>query len=124
MNMDNIAKEEKMCDFKTINIEGYEKYEINMKGQVRHIKSKIILKVMIYKDKKYNTMNYYYSLAGMSNGIYKTRCFNIHHLLARMFIPNPECKKYVLHIDGNKLNNSLKNLKWVDTPKCKQHYEK
>lgn len=38
--------------------------------------------------------------------------WSTHRLVAQAFIPNPENKKYVNHIDGNPKNNYYKNLEW------------
>jgi len=41
--------------------------------------------------------------------------YYLHRLLAQIFIPNPENKKEVNHIDNNGKNNKLDNLEW-NTP--------
>ena len=36
----------------------------------------------------------------------------IHRIVAETFIPNPQNYPYVYHIDGNRHNNKVENLKW------------
>jgi len=49
------------------------------------------------------------------------RSFMIHKLVATAFIPNPESKPQVNHIDFNTKNNNLSNLEWVTARENGQH---
>jgi len=86
-----------------VKINDYPNYSINILGEVRNDKTLRILKKNIDTDG-------YYQIGICKNNIQKT--FKIHRLIAIHFIPNPENKPVIDHIDNNKLNNSIENLRW------------
>jgi hypothetical protein len=47
--------------------------------------------------------------------------FMIHRLVAESFLPKINNKKYVNHIDGNKLNNDISNLEWCTASENEKH---
>jgi hypothetical protein len=51
----------------------------------------------------------------------KSKTFGIHHLIGLAFISNPENKPIVDHIDRNKLNNNIINLRWVTYSENRQN---
>lgn len=66
------------------------------------------------RKKKLNKANGYYYSQFYSKDTGKIMERRLHRLLAEAFIPNddPENKTIVMHLDNNKGNNSLENLKW------------
>ena len=49
------------------------------------------------------------------------RTFKLHRIVAQAFIPNPDNKPQVNHIDGNKDNNAASNLEWVSNIENAHH---
>ena len=50
-----------------------------------------------------------------------TRSKCIHRILGITFLPNPDRKPEINHMDGNVLNNSLGNLEWVTRAENMKH---
>lgn len=49
------------------------------------------------------------------------KCFQWHRLIAMTWIPNPDNKPQVNHIDGNKTNNNVDNLEWCSNQHNRDH---
>ena len=85
-------------------IEGYENYEVSNEGQVRNKKTGRILKPQKDKDG--------YSRVSLSKNS-KVKSFKIHRLVAIAFIPNPNGYDTVDHINYDKTDNRVENLRWM-----------
>jgi len=91
-----------------IGYEGY--YKVSNCGNVRS-NYKILKQQLAFKN--------YLKVDLKMNNVRKT--ITVHRLVAINFIPNPENKLTVNHIDGNKLNNNVQNLEWATYGENNKH---
>lgn len=93
-------------------VSGFDKYRISNYGRVKSFwKNKIL--------KPANTI-WGYLRVDLSDGKNIQHAV-IHRLVAKAFIPNPDGKPQVNHIDGCKLNNYVGNLEWSTSLENNQH---
>lgn len=86
-------------------IKGFENYQIDRNGVVYNTKTGVIKSAYVNKSNGYLYVDLY-----KNNKAHK---IPIHRLIAETFIPNPENKPTVDHINGNRTDNSIENLRWA-----------
>lgn len=92
------------------------KYKVSNLGKVNSIAREVYnghhVRVVPELVLKQSHTNDGYSQVIMSNG-WKTKQAYVHRLVAQAFIPNPENKPEVHHINHVRDDNSVENLEWV-----------
>ena len=94
-------------------IKGYEGlYQANKLGEIKSLITEKKLKIKIRKDGKaevclFKEKKRKYTLVG--------------RIIAETFIDNPEGKERVIHIDGDKANNAVENLRWATIQEVNLH---
>lgn len=86
------------------NIDGYDGlYEVSNTGHLRNSRGRVL--TAHAQNSGYMQITLYPKVGPRTK-------YLMHRLVATTFIPNPDGKPQVNHIDGNKQNNHVSNLEW------------
>lgn len=89
-------------------------YEVSSAGRVR--RNGKILAQSSSNPKKDN----WYRVVSISQKNVRVNV-GVHRLVAHVFLPNPDNKPQVNHLDGNKTNNTVSNLAWATASENERH---
>jgi hypothetical protein len=84
--------------------EDYDNYELSQSGIVRNVKTRKVLSGSV-SPKGYTV---YHLISDTS----KSKIALLHRILAQLWIHNPDDHPLVDHIDGDRKNNTITNLRW------------
>jgi len=93
-------------EYKTV--DNFEDYEVSNYGNVRKVSTGETLRQSIYKG--YSRVDLF---KNWDRYDFVQKTIDVHRLVALTFIPNPFNKRIVDHIDRDKLNNHIENLRWA-----------
>lgn len=99
---------------KWVDVKGYEgMYQVSNEGNIRSIKNEPKIMRPHLDTKGYHRQSFY------KDG--KSTTIKYHRLVAQHFIPNPENKPQVNHINGIKTDNRVENLEWMTNDENMHH---
>lgn len=111
-------------------IAGYENlYQVSNLGRVKSL-PRIVTYTRVSNGKKQKIVSHHKGriMALPINGegyihvpITRGNNMRVHRLVAEAFIPNPEGKPFINHIDGDKTNNRASNLEWCTNSENQRH---
>ena len=106
------TKEETYTNEEWREIEGFPRYQVSNYGRVKSFTNPHKPKILRPHRLKSGYLMVHLA-TGSEWGSCQTECVRIHKLVADAFIPNPENKCHIRHINQNRADNRVENLKWV-----------
>lgn len=90
-------------------LDKFPNYIIQKDGKIFSMSKNVYLKA--FKSKQGNSGKYRYQVTLVDNNGTQQQ-HRVHRIVAQAFIPNPENKGEINHIDGDPSNNNVNNLEW------------